>query len=162
MFNMSLDEIIFTHPDYGVPFGVGRQELNMLYNAADCYVSTSTGEGWGICTTEAMAAGVPVVVPRNTSHVEIVGSNEERGYLAACGGINNWTCLYGLGAIPRETVDGVDMIRKLACVYSKKPGDQVEQARQWTIDNSWEVINKQWEVLWRSLANSLPQHSVMQ
>lgn len=36
-------------------------DLAALYNSAHTYVSTSFGEGWGLCNTEAMATGLPCV-----------------------------------------------------------------------------------------------------
>ncbi len=38
-------------------------EINAFYNAADCCVSTADGEGFGLCTFEAMGVGCPQVVP---------------------------------------------------------------------------------------------------
>jgi len=45
-------------------------EINNLYNAADIGVSTSEGEGFGLCQLEQMGVGVPQVVP------DILGLNE--------------------------------------------------------------------------------------
>jgi len=39
------------------------EEINMFYNAADVGISTSDGEGWGLCQFEQMGVGVPQVVP---------------------------------------------------------------------------------------------------
>ena len=38
--------------------------LNKWYNCLDVYVTTTTGEGWGLNVSEAMAAGIPVAAPR--------------------------------------------------------------------------------------------------
>jgi len=40
--------------------------LNALYRACDCFVSTTLGEGFGHPIAEAMACGLPVVVPDST------------------------------------------------------------------------------------------------
>ena len=42
-----------------------------MYNAADLYLTTSLGEGWGLGVTEAMACHTPVAMPRHTSLAEI-------------------------------------------------------------------------------------------
>lgn|SRR3990167_7034743 len=39
--------------------------LNSIYNNADCFISPTKGEGWGITIMEAMACGLPCIVPRN-------------------------------------------------------------------------------------------------
>jgi len=46
------------------------EDMNMLYNCGDVGVSCAEGEGFGLCTFEQMALGVPQVVP------DINGYNE--------------------------------------------------------------------------------------
>jgi len=47
--NLSItDDVIFPQ-NFGPNQGYPRQVLNMLYNCVDCVVSTSIGEGWGLC-----------------------------------------------------------------------------------------------------------------
>jgi glycosyltransferase involved in cell wall biosynthesis len=46
-------------------------ELVKYYNAADLYLSTSLGEGWGLGITEALASGCPVAIPNHTACREI-------------------------------------------------------------------------------------------
>jgi D-inositol-3-phosphate glycosyltransferase len=45
--------------------GMGHDENTMahVYSALDCYLTTTQGEGWGLPALEAMACGVPCVVP---------------------------------------------------------------------------------------------------
>jgi glycosyltransferase involved in cell wall biosynthesis len=95
----SLDnaEVIFTGTNFNVLAGYSRETMNRIYNAADCLLSASTGEGWGLSSSESMCAGTPVIVPRNTAFTEIVGEDEERGYLVRTGGdIDHQMFLYGL------------------------------------------------------------------
>lgn len=59
--------------------------VNAVYNAADAYLTTTLGEGWGLTVTEAMAAGTPVVAPRHTALTEILtGPDGDRGYVYEC------------------------------------------------------------------------------
>lgn len=53
--------------------GWGLEQLAMLYSAADLFVSTSHGEGFGLTTLEAMAAGTAVVAGDNSATTEVVG-----------------------------------------------------------------------------------------
>jgi glycosyltransferase involved in cell wall biosynthesis len=39
------------------------EDINLLYNVADIGISTAEGEGWGLCTFEQMAVGIPQIVP---------------------------------------------------------------------------------------------------
>lgn len=41
------------------------EELPKLYRAADCFISPTMGEAWGMTIGEAMACGLPVVIPKN-------------------------------------------------------------------------------------------------
>ncbi len=53
--------------------GLSTDGLNVLYNAADVYVTTTGGEGFGLTIAEAMAAGVPVVSSAWAAEVEVIG-----------------------------------------------------------------------------------------
>lgn len=39
------------------------EEVNLFYNVANVGISTSDGEGWGLCNFEQMGCGIPQVVP---------------------------------------------------------------------------------------------------
>jgi glycosyltransferase involved in cell wall biosynthesis len=53
--------------------GLTRDELNALYNAADVYISTTGGEGFGLTLAEALACETPVVVTDWAADRETVG-----------------------------------------------------------------------------------------
>lgn len=53
--------------------GWSESDLNALYNAADLFVSTSRGEGFGLTIAEALACGVPVVAQNVSAIPEVVG-----------------------------------------------------------------------------------------
>jgi len=46
-------------------------DLNMLFNVSDVFLSTTSGEGFGMLPCEAALAGIPQIVPANTSYIEI-------------------------------------------------------------------------------------------
>lgn len=60
--------------------GADTPKLNCIYNSLDVFLTTTTGEGWGLTITEAMACGVPVIAPAHTSINEI-SDNGSRLYL---------------------------------------------------------------------------------
>jgi D-inositol-3-phosphate glycosyltransferase len=53
--------------------GFPAQDLSILYNAADLFISTSMGEGFGLTLAEAAASGVPIVAQDCSSITEVVG-----------------------------------------------------------------------------------------
>jgi glycosyltransferase involved in cell wall biosynthesis len=53
--------------------GLSREGLAVLYNAADIYISTTGGEGFGLTLAEAAACGVPVVATGWAAEVEVIG-----------------------------------------------------------------------------------------
>ena len=140
-------EIIFAPPQYHETRGLSREQLNRIYNAADVVISTSTGEGWGLTTTEAMAAGVPFIGPRNTTFPEILGANEERGYLIDSGGWDLWSIHYEHSEGPREQASVSGMVRALQHVYTHRTEAQAKAAaaRAWTEHYTWETVKDMWK-----------------
>jgi glycosyltransferase involved in cell wall biosynthesis len=52
-------------PDYDVVFSTNKieaDELNELYNIADCTVNIASNEGFGLGTAESIMAGTPIIV----------------------------------------------------------------------------------------------------
>jgi glycosyltransferase involved in cell wall biosynthesis len=67
------------HPRFFTPdlhssyIGWAQEDLNALYNAADLFVSTSRGEGFGLTLAESLACGVPVIAQNVSAIPEVVG-----------------------------------------------------------------------------------------
>ena len=53
--------------------GWSENDLVGLYNAADVFLTTSRGEGFGLTIAEAMACGVPVIAQNVSAIPEVVG-----------------------------------------------------------------------------------------
>lgn len=62
--------------DYSENKGCTPEELNKIYNSFDCFITTTTAEGWGLTITEAMATKTLVVCPKHTSITEITDNGE--------------------------------------------------------------------------------------
>lgn len=62
--------MIYTARDIGPLRGVARDQLRLIYSMCNVKLSTTSGEGWGLTTTEAMACGLPCVLPRNSALAE--------------------------------------------------------------------------------------------
>jgi glycosyltransferase involved in cell wall biosynthesis len=58
--------------------GCTNERIRNIYNATDVFLSTARGEGFGLPVAEAMACGVPVVVPDYAGPAEYVGAGGYR------------------------------------------------------------------------------------
>ena len=55
---------------------ISNQELVELYNIADCFVSSSLNEGFGLPQLEAFLCGCPVVTASNSAMVEVTAGKD--------------------------------------------------------------------------------------
>lgn len=126
---------------------ITKPVLNQIYNASDVVISTTTGEGWGLSTTEAMACKVPVIMPDHTSLREIVGENE-RGWLAKC---DDFTVFpYFTSSIMRPTVSVNDLVACMLHVHRDKVlvNKTVNAAHDWITEHcDWDKIAAQWDAV---------------
>jgi glycosyltransferase involved in cell wall biosynthesis len=67
---------VVTPKDYNENKGYSKVKLNKIYNSFDCFITTTTAEGWGLTITEAMATKTLVVCPKHTSLTEITNNGE--------------------------------------------------------------------------------------
>lgn len=155
-------EIMFTPPTFSLGNPFSRADLNRVYNAADLLISTSTGEGWGLATSEAFSAGTPVLVPGNTANLDIVGEDEERGYLIKTGGdIDHLIWLYGKAYNPRDIVHAQDCVDKLEYIYSHREEayHKAQVAQRWTFEHTWKAQGRKWQQLLTTLEQHLSPES---
>jgi len=142
---------------FGAHSGFPIEFLNQIYGATDCFLTTTHGEGWGLSITEAMATKTPVVGPRNTSLVEILGQNNERGWTVDSGATStDW--------ILKENDN--DRIRPLmsveqaadAILYIKDSSNsqdvesRVQKAYDWASSYTWKSICQEWNTLFELAA----------
>ena len=156
-------EIVFSGLDLANPWP--RELLNEMYNAADCLISTAHGEGWGLTTTEAMAAGVPVVVPANTANLDILGKqipgahfNYQRGWGVRTGGdLDHTIFMYSNGGGPVASIHSDSFVEALEYVYyhREEARAKAKKARAWCLQNTWERRESEWIQLLTLLKNRL-------
>lgn len=132
---------------YGANQGYPVNVVNYIYGASDLVVSSTVGEGWGLSSSEAMACKVPVLFPRNTSLVEIIGEDERRGYLFNSGkDMNAFVCM-GIpdNNILRPTADIYDMAEKMEYIHNHydeaKAKAEVAYDEVWT----WNSVGDAWK-----------------
>jgi glycosyltransferase involved in cell wall biosynthesis len=64
------ERLIMTHADNAHP-QFSDQQLNLLYNACDVGLTTTTGEGWGMVSFEHAATRAAQIVPRHTAMADL-------------------------------------------------------------------------------------------
>lgn len=140
------------NPNQGMPI----QQVVELYNCADLIMTTTLGEGWGLSLTEAMACKRPLVAPRHSSITEIIGDNEERGWLIASGGFGHTVCQ---GSRDNNNVrpvvhheDMVDRIKKIMD-YPGQSAKKIEAAFEWV--PTWEKVCQKWLEVFEKASPSL-------
>ena len=62
--------------DFSENKGCDNAQLNRIYNAFNCFITTTTAEGWGLTVTEAMATKTLVICPKHTSLTEITNDGD--------------------------------------------------------------------------------------
>ncbi len=143
-FGLSVREDVILPQKFTPSTGFPLEVLNLLYNASDCIVSTTVGEGWGLSWTEAMACKIPVVYPTNTCLGEYI--TEETGFPFRSGGdVDHITILPHDNEVPRPTSHIYDMVKQMLMVYDNKE----EVARR--VDNAYKMVHS--NLIWDKQIN---------
>lgn len=120
------DSVIFPDQYKYVTGLYGEKYLNTVYNAANLYLCTSRGEGFGLPIVEAQAAGCPALTP-------CWGAMEELNFSGCLADGDTW--MYDPGAeqflvYPRSVA--LQMERFAATPFT---GDIVKKAKEYDIEN---------------------------
>ena len=136
------EDVLMPGANFGPNAGFPIQVVNQIFNASDVVISTTVGEGWGLSTVEAMACRTPLIFPRNTALTEIIGANEERGYLVASGETpNDFTVLPNDNEILRPLASATEMADKLIMVHDNRDDASAKADAAY----SWVTSNLIWE-----------------
>ena len=142
------DKISFPSVEVFGDNGYPVEVLRKIYASADIITSTTLGEGWGMSTVEAMACGTPVVMPNNSATTEIIGANEERGYLADSGKEpGGFVVLRADNELVRPVTDVDSLVEKWKHVYDNREEakEKARVAREWLKDYTWDKVADQWD-----------------
>jgi glycosyltransferase involved in cell wall biosynthesis len=138
--------------EYSENKGFSTEELNKIYNSFDCFITTTTSEGWGLTITEAMATKTLVVCPKHTSLTEITDN-----------GANTLNFMFSQQTVfvndfekIRFTTNPLEVKTLCEVVYGLKNDEQelqdqvkvkVENAYKKVSGMKWEGIAKRFKVL---------------
>jgi len=129
--------------------GFTSTEMREIYNLADVFALTTSGEGWGIPFCEAMATELPILATDFTTPREIVDGDERQLIKLA-------TTLTGTFDVERGLADIDDFAKKLEFLMSDEQvrKDIGRSNRQKLIkEYDSKVVLKQWEDLFERIVH---------
>jgi D-inositol-3-phosphate glycosyltransferase len=132
-------DVIFPE-NFGPNQGYPRNIVNMIYNASDCLISTTLGEGFGLAWLEAMATKTPVIMPANTMLPEFI--TPDKGWLCKSGGdLSLYTVIPNDNEVVRPLVDVNDMVKNMLEVYNNPEESKLRAENAYT----WIKMNMDWQ-----------------
>ncbi len=132
MFGESLrDRVIFADPYYYVSGMLNQKYLADVYSAADVFLTTSHGEGFGIPIVEAQSCGSPVIVTDFSAMPELVFA----GWKVA-----GLPFMHAPGATQRIPIVGL-VVQALSAAYSARNDESLrQQARTGALDYDYRRV----------------------
>ena len=143
--------------DFSENKGFDVAELNKIYNAMDCFITTTTSEGWGLTVTEAMATKTLVICPKHTSLAEITDN-----------GLNTLNFMYSQQMVfvndfekIRHVCNPAEVSTLLGIAYNLKNDEQelqdqvkakIENAYNKVVGMKWSGIAKKFKAIIDKLA----------
>jgi glycosyltransferase involved in cell wall biosynthesis len=131
--------------DFNENNGISESELNKIYNSFDCFITTTTAEGWGLTITEAMATKTLVICPKHTSLAEISDN-----------GLNTLNFLFNQQSVfvndfekIRFTTNPKEVVTLLEVAYglSKEP-EELQDMVKAKIENAYKKVSgMKWETI---------------
>jgi glycosyltransferase involved in cell wall biosynthesis len=125
--------------------GFSESELNKIYNSFDCFITTTTAEGWGLTITEAMATKTLVICPKHTSLAEISDN-----------GLNTLNFMFEQQSVfindfekIRFTTNPKEVVTLLEVVYGlHKEPEEVKDMVKAKIENAYKKVSgMKWETI---------------
>lgn len=119
--------------------------INKIYNASDVYLTTTLGEGWGLCFSESAACKVPIIAPYTTSFIEMSNYGKNAYMLE-----NIYPYCHTNDNVVREQTDIYEIADKLVAVANDKLNNnpelenKINASYEWVKKLEWDKICKQW------------------
>tara|TARA_B100001094_G_C18155687_1_gene786303 strand:+ start:284 stop:1663 length:1380 start_codon:yes stop_codon:yes gene_type:complete len=162
--------IKFTDRGSNPLYGLSREELAMVYGVSDVHVLSTSGEGFGVPSAEAMSCGLPIILPDNSTGPELTGAHpdqkqevEEKGLARTERGwiVRNLTTVTGpKWGVNMGLVDILALSRAMKDAYDNPDlvKDVGANARVWAIENlDWDMLTDQLEsILYKAAETEHP------
>ncbi len=128
--------------------GIPLSQLAKYYRAADIHLLASSGEGFGLPTLQAAAAGAVPMASDYSASRELVWGHGEAIEIA------EWS--ENEFGIRRALIDVDDAVQNLAMFYDDREllAERSKQAAQFAMAYDWNKVLDQWDELLRSVANN--------
>lgn len=126
--------------------GLPLRDLAAYYQAADVHLLASSGEGFGLPTLQAAAAGaVPMACGYSASRELVEGHGEAIA-------VEDWT--ENEFGIRRALIDVEDAARRLGRYYDDRAllGERSASSRQFATAYGWDGVVDKWDALLRSIS----------
>lgn len=124
--------------------GIPYKDMATLYNAMDAFFLSTSGEGFGIPTLEAMSCGIPVLITNYTTTWELVTRNN-------CGiAVKVSDELLGNWHVDRALMDIKDGANALLTIYQDaklRENYSINGRNAAVREYSWTEVSKQWNDL---------------
>lgn len=121
------------------------ETLNKIYNASDCMITTTLGEGWGLTFSESAACKKPIIAPFSTSFMEMSDFGNNAFMLTTfypfCSPVDN---------VIREQVDIYEVAEYMQEVCRMKKweshrlAEKVHRNYDWACKLNWDEVCKRW------------------
>lgn len=145
-FGLQLGEDYYVPVDHEDNKGIPRQGMNEVYNMMDVFLSCSLGEGFGLPYVEAMLAGVPVILPENTTSEELLRKpgGDLRGLMYKT---KNTVCFGSFDLMRERPLPDPDLaFEALEIMYSRKQAgmkETIKLAREFALTITAEKMGKE-------------------
>jgi len=138
---LNLTEKVYFTKDMSMSKGLPIEQLVQIYQAADVHLLASLGEGFGLPTLQAAAAGVVPLASDYTASRELVLNHGEA--------ISIRHLLFNPFGLGRGFIDIDDAVSKLETLYTDRKllASKAQSAREFALSYDWERIVPQWEEL---------------
>ena len=138
---LNLTDKVHLTKDMSISTGLPIEQLANIYQAADVHLLCSWGEGFGLPTLQAAAAGVVPLASDYTASQELVAHHGET--------ISIRHFLRGEFGLRRGLIDIKDAVSKLEKLYQDREllTSKAHSAHDFALSYDWEDIVPQWEEL---------------